>query len=184
MTSLTPLPDLRVAQTLPIVDEISPEASVGRFEGKTTKQGTTRGDAPPVFEQPWHAHAVKCLALRMSREETARFCEITVSVLDRAFRAPFFQARLREELARTSTPLTELFNSAGVAAFNKIVAIMDDDKTPKATQLACAKEVIERCLGKAPQTIKHEESVAVGDPVELVAHLKAQNAALRSSLPN
>lgn len=179
---LTPVPELRVSATAPLVDEISPEAAVGRFEGHTDRPSATR--QTPVFEQPWHAHAVKCLALKMSFEETARFCEVTPESVRLAMRMPVFQARLREALAASAAPLLDFFNDAGVKAFHKIVEIMDDPKTPKATALASAKEIIDRCLGKAPQTIKHGEADSVGDPVALVEHLRRENAGLRTQLPN
>lgn len=181
MTSLTPLPELRVEKTREALGEISPEAQDRRIEGKTTKSSVGQ---MPVFEKPWHQLAVKCLALRMTYEEAAKFCGVDKVSVSLALRAPFFQARLREELSHTTTPLEELFRDTGVRAFHKIIDIMEDPKTPKATALASAKEIIDRCLGKAPQTIKHEEADAVADPVALVEHLKQQNAALRTQLPN
>lgn len=178
---LSPAPDLRTSATVPALGELSPEAQDGRFEGKTEKAS---GPAIPIFEQPWWQHAVKCIALRMTYEETGNFCGVDSVSVKNAMRSPLFQARLREELSRGVTPLVELFSGAGVRAFQKIVEVMEDPKTPKATQLASAKEIIERCLGKAPQTIKHEDNDAVGDPVAMVEQLKASNAALRQQLPN
>lgn len=183
-TLLNPAPELRAKATLPASGELSPEAQDGRFEGKTEKLHGNRNGGCPVFEQPWHQHAVKCLALRMTYEETASFCGVSKDSVVSALRAPFFQARLRDELARTTTPLEDLFRDAGVKAFHKIVEVMEDVKTPKATQLASAREIIDRCLGKAPQTIKHEETESISDPVALVEHLKLSNAALRKQLPN
>lgn len=182
MTSLAPLPELRVEKTSEALGVISPEAQAGRFEGKTTTSANSA--RPPFFELAWHQLAVKCLALRMTYGETANYCGVTEASIKLALRAPFFQARLREELSRTTTPLEELFRDAGVKAFHKIIDVMEDPKTPKATALASAKEIIDRCLGKAPQTIKHEDGDATSDPVALVEHLKQQNQALRQSLPN
>lgn len=183
MTSLTPLPELRVEKTLAAIGELSPEAQDGRFEGKT-KMIPSGKSGVPVFEQPWWQFAVKCLALRMTYDETAKFCSIDKASVRLALQSPIFQARLREELSSTTTPLEELFRDAGIKAFHKIIDVMENPKTSAATQLASAKEIIDRCLGKAPQTIKHEESDSVSDPVALVEQLKQQNAALRTQLPN
>lgn len=177
MTILEPIQSLREA--------VSPEAEVGRFAGREAKSNAANSQPePPQFEQPWHTLAARCLALKMTQEETATYCEVSSASVRLALRAPFFQLRLREELNRVGTPLLELFQDAGVRAFNKIVEVMEDAKSPKSVVLASAKEVIDRCLGKAPQTIKHEDTSVLGDPVALVEQLKQQNASLREQLPN
>lgn len=181
-TLLSPAPDLRAAITLPAEGAVSPEALVGRFEGKLTP--TTNGGAVPQFEQPWWTMAAKCLALKMTYEETGHYCDVDKASVQLALRAPAFQVMLKRELEARCTPLVSLFADAGVNAFLKVVEIMEDPKTPKATALAAAREIIDRNLGKAAQTIKHEDTEAVGDAVARVEQLRQENAALRQSLPN
>lgn len=51
-----------------------------------------------------------------------------------------------QELAREHTP----------AALAKIVALMNDEKTSRLTQLACARELLDRAYGKPMQSIAVE----------------------------
>ena len=44
-----------------------------------------------------------------------------------------------------------------VAALKRIVALMDDPKAPKATQLAAAMHILDRAFGKPKQTVDVEQ---------------------------
>lgn len=140
-------------------------------------------DLIPYREEPWHRHAALCYAMGMTPKEIAKQCDMSLGAVYKLIRRREWQANVTAIIeAQGFGDIMHNFRGEVIASLATIVEIRDDEKAPKAVRRQCAMDIIERCMGKAKQTIEHSQTATSSDPVEEVKRLDAQNRSMREEI--
>jgi len=160
---------------------LSPEAEFGgRLHGHRAPDANgSRGNlsAPPVIlkEQPWHLHAARYIALRMTPEQVAIACECETPFIRILLKQDWFQQRVREFMEADGTKdVMALLNAEAINSLRVLVDIRDDDKASPQVRSSNAKAILEWHLGKPTQRVEVAPLTSSQDPVAEAARLEEE----------
>jgi transposase-like protein len=144
------------------------------------------GAKPPKFviveEKPWHYAAALMFARgEVSASEVARAFEVTPPTVYNLMRQEWFQARVTQLMAEHGgKDIMQLFRAEGWNSFVTLLELRDEPKISSTVRAACARDILDRALGKPLQRIETSGEVTSSDPVAEVARLEEENARKRS----
>lgn len=167
--------------SLPVItpEKSSVEVTLGKFHGSKDLpegQGTQH-------EKPWHRQAAFAFALGATSREVARQLEVAESTVSNLLRMPWFQKRVTDVMAEYGgKDIVELFRAEQFASLATIVQLRDDPKVAPSVRMNCAKDILDRALGKAVQRVESSASLSSDDPVTEVRRLEEENRRLQSQL--
>lgn len=111
-----------------------------------------------IHEKPEHRMIVYLKAQGLSNKEIAERTNYTQPWVSQLTRQPWFRLRLVSELKEAGVDqIQTVLKSAALDSIFKLIELRDDPHAPKAVQKASSDSLLDRFLGKAAQTIQHEE---------------------------
>jgi len=132
-------------------------------------------------ERFWHRQVAFMVAKGMSQTEIAKELGKTDAWISQVVRQPWFSKLVLKELHSSGrTAVDEIFKNAAAASALKLIEIRDNPKTPVGVALNAADKLLDRYMGKAPQTLRHEDGGSVDDPVKEAEKLRQEIEALNS----
>jgi hypothetical protein len=111
-----------------------------------------------IHETAKHRIIVYLKAQGLSNREIAVKTGFTEPWVSQLTRQPWFRLRLVTELKDAGLDAIQLaLKSSALDSVFTLIDIRDDAQAPKAVRVASANSLLDRFLGKATQTIQHEE---------------------------
>jgi len=152
----------------------SAELTMNRFSA-------IKKDAVTGVEQVWWNHAVMYLAMgNVPTKDIAELCGVVPSTINTALKLPQFQEKLQRRIQENGgTDVMALLKANAINATNVLIELVEDKNTSPAVRLSGVKEIYDRVMGKAIQTIVTDNTSRSDDPVAEVARLEAENERLR-----
>lgn len=132
-------------------------------------------------ERFWHRQVAFMVAKGMSQTEIANELGKSNAWISQVVRQPWFSKLVLKELHSSGrTAVDEIFKNAAAASALKLIEIRDNPKTPIGVALNAADKLLDRYMGKAPQTLRHEDGGQVEDPVKEAEKLRQEIEALNN----
>jgi hypothetical protein len=132
-------------------------------------------------EQAWHKAAAFAFALGASARDVARQLGRSEPAVQNLTRQKWFQEQVTGIMAEYGAKDVmkvlqgEQFNSLSV-----LVEMRDNPRVPAASRIACARDILDRGLGKPTQRIEMSHDVVSDNPVAEVERLEQENNRLRN----
>ena len=126
-------------------------------------------------EQPWHRAAAFAFALGATAKDVAKQlgrAELTVQNL---LRQTWFQANVTALMAEYGgRDIMELLRAEQINSLCTLIEIRDNPKAASAARVVCARDILDRTLGKPMQRVEMVADTASENPVEEVERLEAE----------
>jgi hypothetical protein len=144
------------------------------------------GTKPPMWElnseQAWHKVAAVIFASGKSAKEVARLLDRSEPAVQNLTRQKWFQAQVTEMIVELggSRDIMKLVQGEQFNSLNTLVEMRDNPRVPAAVRTSCARDILDRGLGKPTQRIEMSHEVHSDDPVAEVEKLEQENYRLRN----
>jgi hypothetical protein len=126
-------------------------------------------------EQPWHRFAAFAFALGATAKDVARRLSKSEPAVQNLLRQPWFQKKVTEIMAEYGAKdIAQMFKAEQFNSLMTLVEIRDDPKSPKASRVVCARDILDRALGKPIQRVENLNSPESADPVGEVERLEQE----------
>ena len=128
-------------------------------------------------EQPWHRSAAFAFALGIGCREVARRLSKSEPAVQNLLRQKWFQKEvtsLQAQYGAKDRGLIELFQAESYSSLATLVEVRDSPRTPSAVKVACARDILDRGLGKPVQRIEATSVASSEDPVAEVERLEQE----------
>ena len=164
-----PKPEARFDQTIPNLDY------------------TLHGAKPPKWdlnrEFPWHRAAAFCFALGATSREVARRLGKSEPAVQNLLKQPWFQKEVTTIMAEYGhRDVATLFQAEQYNSLATLTELRDNPKVPAAARIACARDILDRALGKPTQRIETIGMPTSDDPVREVQQLSEEINRLKHDL--
>ena len=138
------------------------------------------GKSDPVYdievEQPWHRTAAFAFALGASLSDVATQHDKAVATVSNLLRQPWFQEKVSVIMAEYGgRDVIELFKAEQFNSLQTLISIRDDKKIAPTVRVTCARDILDRALGKPTQYIEQKTAISSDDPVAEVKRLEEEN---------
>ena len=138
------------------------------------------GKSAPVYdievEQPWHRTAAFAFALGASLSDVATQHDKAVATVSNLLRQPWFQQKVSEIMAEYGgRDVIELFKAEQFNSLQTLIELRDDKKIAPTVRVTCARDILDRALGKPTQYIEQKTAISSDDPVAEVKRLEEEN---------
>jgi hypothetical protein len=174
-----------------------PGAKRGRGRPKGSKDKVRRrghgGKYPPTFigslepfceiqrEAPWHKAAAVMYAMGANGRQLAQAFDKSEVWISNLIRQAWFLERVWAIMSEEGgIPAIEPFRAEQLSSLATLVEIRDNPKAPASARVWCAKDILDRALGKPLQRVETAGAVTSEDPVAEVERLEAEVKRLRS----
>ena len=140
--------------------------------------------APLQRETPLQREAVLLRMAGLTVTEIARELGASVAHISQSLRTPWARKRLIEHLHRSKQVLIDTLQQEAAASVLTLVELRDDTEAPKAVRRQAADSLLDRYLGKAPQTVnlnRTELPASVEDAERKLAALQVEAKRLRGN---
>jgi transposase-like protein len=144
-----------------------------RYEGEAQMLPVRdfHGVKPPnrkiAKERSQHRLAAYMFAMGVSQTEIARRLDVEIATVSQWWRQPFMQEFVKEEMANTGRDtLSKVIAGAAVDSVFTLITLRDEKTTPASVKRACCSELLDRAMGKAPQTV-HNVGYQGGDVADI-----------------
>jgi hypothetical protein len=148
---------------------------------KESEPASGNGDVSPL---PWQQAAVVMYATGSTGREIAKVFDRTPQCVSGLCQQKWFQSAVAEILSEHSLSVLELFRAETVHCLQVLIEIMDDPNTPAGVRVLCARDILDRSLGKPVQHIQNESVLHSEDPVAECQRLEAEINRLRDEQQN
>lgn len=149
----------------------------GRYEGDDPQTGSPlpvrdfHGVKPPSYvvrkERAQHRLAAYLCCQGLSQTEIARRLGVQICTVSTWWRTPWFQDFVKEEMSLAARDtLSSVIKGAAVDSVFTLITLRDDKTTPAGVKRACCSELLDRAMGKAPQTV-HTVGYEGGDVADI-----------------
>jgi hypothetical protein len=143
---------------------------------------------PPIRElekeQAWHRTAAFAFALGATAKDVAKQLDRTYITVQNLLRQPWFQKNVTALMAEYgSRDIMELLRAEQVNSLCTLIEIRDNPKAASAARVVCARDILDRTLGKPMQRVEVTGEVASDNPVEEVERLEAEVNRLKLDAP-
>jgi len=129
-------------------------------------------------ERSQHRLAAFLFCQGLSQTEIAKRLGVTIATVSQWWRTPWLQTFIKEEMAVASRDtLSEIIKGAATDSVFTLITLRDGNTTPAAVKRQCCSELLDRALGKAPQTV-HNVGYT-GDPKD-IARVDSELASMLS----
>jgi hypothetical protein len=137
------------------------------------------GTPPPMWElrreMPWHRFAAFAFGLGATAKDVARRLGKSEPAVQNLLRQPWFQKKVTEIMAEYGAKdIAQMFKAEQFNSLMTLVEIRDDPKSPKASRVVCARDILDRALGKPIQRVENLNSPESADPVGEVERLQQE----------
>ena len=154
---------------------------------KPLNGGVFVGARPPVWdldhEQAWHRLAAYLFATGNTAKRVAVILQKSQPAVQNLLRQPWFQKMVTELMAQEgSKDIAKLFASQQYDSMCTLVEMRDDAEVPAAVRVSCAKDILDRAMGKPTQRVEMSHETVSDDPVAEVERLEQENRRLREEL--
>jgi hypothetical protein len=151
---------------------LSPEAQVnnGRFHGTDKPRYVIEN------ELPWHRMAAHMFGVAgmVTIKDVAEACDVDPGTVSNLLKQPWFQERVTSLMAKNGRDIMQLFRAEQFNSFLTLIEVRDDPETSRKDKIVCAKDILDRTLGKPIQRIESTDIPTSGDPVAEVARLELE----------
>jgi hypothetical protein len=150
-------------------------------------EGTLHGSKPPRWELerefPWHRAAAFCFSLGATSREVARRLGKSEPAVQNLIHQPWFQKEVTTIMAEYGhRDVATLFQAEQFNSLATLTELRDNPKVPASARIACARDILDRALGKPTQRIETIGMPVSSDPVAEVAQLSEEINRLRKEL--
>src|SRR4029077_483972 len=126
-------------------------------------------------EQPWHRAAALAFALGATCRDVARQLERSEPAVQNLLRQKWFQKHVTTMMAEYGArDVMELFKAEQFNSLTTLIELRDNPKVPSSSRIACARDILDRALGKPVQRIEATQVTTSDDPVAEVARLEQE----------
>jgi hypothetical protein len=132
-------------------------------------------------EQAWHKVAAVIFASGKSAREVAKLLDRSEPAVQNLTRQKWFQAQVTEMIVELggARDIMPLIQGEQMNSLSTLVEMRDNPRVPSASRIQCARDILDRGLGKPTQRIEMSHEVHSDDPVSEVEKLEEENARLR-----
>ena len=126
-------------------------------------------------EQPWHRKAAWALAQGHSLKEVAHLLDRSEPAVQNLMRQRWFQAEVNTIMAECGgRDVMALIRAEAFDSVNTLRDLRDSPKVPAAVRATCAKDILDRAMGKPLQRVETAQVAASEDPVAEVERLEQE----------
>jgi hypothetical protein len=143
------------------------------------------GTKVPMWElgtqQAWHKAAAFIFAMGVSAREVARRLDRSEPAVQNLTRQKWFQAEVTAIMAELggAKDIMKQIQGEQLNSLGTLVEMRDNPRVAAATRVSCARDILDRGLGKPTQRIEMSHEVVSDDPVAEVEKLEQENNRLR-----
>lgn len=118
-------------------------------------------------ERAQHRLCAYLFCTGLSQTEIAKRMGWAIPTVSNLWRQPWFQEFIKEEMAGASRDtLNDVIKGAAVDSVFTLITLRDEKSTPAGVKRQCCSELLDRAMGKAPQTV-HNVGYAGGDVADI-----------------
>ena len=148
---------------------------------------TFHGSKPPRWELerefPWHRAAALCFARGATSREVARSLGKSEPAVQNLIHQPWFQKEVTTLMEGYGhRDLAALFQAEQFNSLTTLTELRDNPKVPASARIACARDILDRALGKPVQRVETLGLPVSSDPVAEVAQLSEEINRLRKEM--
>lgn len=126
-------------------------------------------------EQPWHRAAAFAFALGASMKDVADKLGRSQPAVQNLLRQTWFQTRVSALMAEYGAKdIIELFRAEQINSLCTLVQLRDDPEVAASSRILCARDILDRALGKPTQRVETIGVPMSSDPVAEVERLERQ----------
>ena len=126
-------------------------------------------------EQPWHRAAALAFALGATCRDVARQLERSEPAVQNLLRQKWFQKQVTTMMAEYGArDVMELFKAEQFNSLTTLIELRDNPKVPSSSRIACARDILDRALGKPVQRIEATQVTTSEDPCAEVERLEQE----------
>jgi hypothetical protein len=142
------------------------------------------GKKDPIWEldkeEPWHRMAAFAFGLGATCRDVARKLGKSEPAVQNLLRHKWFQEKVTAIMAEYGArDVMELFRAEQFNSLVTLVEMRDNPKIPSSTRVTCARDILDRALGKPTQRVETVAIATSEDPVGEVERLESEIARLR-----
>jgi hypothetical protein len=131
-------------------------------------------------EQPWHRAAAFAFALGATCKDVARRLEKSEPAVQNLLRQKWFQKDVTSIMAEYGArDVMELFRAEQFNSLTTLIELRDNPKVPSSSRIACARDILDRALGKPVQRIEATQVTSSEDPCAEVERLEQEVGRMR-----
>jgi hypothetical protein len=134
-------------------------------------------------EQPWHKFAGFAFALGATARDVARQLGKSEPAVQNLLRQKWFQEKVTAIMAEYGArDVMDMFRAEQFNSLVTLVEMRDNPKVPAAARVACARDILDRALGKPTQRVETVAIASSEDPVAEVERLESEVNRLRQDV--
>jgi hypothetical protein len=131
-------------------------------------------------ESAWHRAAAWLYALGASQQQVCKAVGKSPQSVCNLVRQPFFQEKVCAILAELAKrDIIALFKAEALSCLATLIEIRDNREASVHARIECARDILDRALGKAVQRVETAGVVTSEDPVAEVARRESEVKRLR-----
>jgi hypothetical protein len=134
-------------------------------------------------EFPWHRAAAFAFAKGANCREVAEHLEKSEPAVQNLLRQKWFQKEVNALMAKYGGDIMEMFWGEQINSLGTLVELRDNPRVPAAARISCARDILDRAMGKPVQRIEATNVVSSDDPVAEVERLEQEVNRLRTEMP-
>lgn len=125
-------------------------------------------------EQPWHRMAAWAFAQGISIKQVAHRLNRSEPAVQNLMRQKWFQAEVTTIMAECGGDVMAILRGETFDSVNTLRDLRDNPKVPAAVRATCARDILDRALGKPVQRVETASVVSSDDPVAEVERLEQE----------
>jgi hypothetical protein len=131
-------------------------------------------------EQPWHRWAAFAFALGANIKDVANKLGKSEPAVQNLLRQPWFQKMVNTLMAECGArDIMQMFQSETFNSLVTLIELRDNPRVPAHARMQCAKDILDRALGKPVQRVETTTMPSSDDPVAEVERLELEVNRLR-----
>lgn len=131
-------------------------------------------------EQPWHRFAAYAFAMGANMKDVARRLGKSEPAVQNLVRQPWFQKEINTLMSELGRNIYQMFEAESINCLTTLVEMRDNPRVPAHARILCAKDILDRGLGKPVQRIETANVASSDDPVAEVERLEEEVNRLRA----
>ena len=134
-------------------------------------------------EQPWHKMAAFAFALGATARDVARNLGKSEPAVQNLLRHKWFQENVTKIMSEYGArDVMAMFQAEQFNSLVTLVEMRDNPKVPAAARITCARDILDRALGKPTQRVETVAIASSEDPVAEVERLESEVNRLRQDV--
>lgn len=126
-------------------------------------------------EQPWHRMAAFAFALGATAKDVAHRLGRSEPAVQNLLRQKWFQKEVTQIMAEYGArDVMDMFRAEQFNSLVTLVEMRDNVRVPAAARITCARDILDRALGKPVQRVETANVVTSDDPVAEVERLEQE----------